>query len=538
MPGPGRRLGAPGGGELPRPVGERAGGLGRGQVQAGICLRRGLPPQRGEDGERLRGLAARGQGAGEAQAVFAVVGEEGEEGALGGGRRRPVLLRLRQAGGDLELLGAAQRSGERHRPLRLGDGRRVVAEGGERLAERHVGEGERSFERDRPRQQRTGAERVVLPQLREPLRVEAGRLRPGGEHGGRRRGGLGRRGDQPEPGAELRRGVVDQREEAARGAGPRHGTHRLSRGGALQDAVEAQHLSLGAGEGQVGPLDDIVGRELRARRGEGVAAEHPGRRREGAGELERLVPGDQAQPLAGGGVGAHHLGERRGEPRRVAAPRQVGEAPARRPRRAAVRRRREGSPAPGDAAAGGRRRPAAPAGPAGSQDDDQDRARAEQRATAWAAARRRSGDRGGLLSRLRLRGAGALDGRQEAVAGPRHRLDPFARRALAVARRQGAADQPDVLREGALLHHRVGPQTAEQLLLGDQVPGPLDQIEQGVESARLQRHGDAVGEQAALAGVERVAAEAVGPGFLCGQACERLRRRKRERTANLGPGQS
>jgi hypothetical protein len=50
------------------------------------------------------------------------------------------------------------------------------------------------------------------------------------------------------------------------------------------------------------------------------------------------------------------------------------------------------------------------------------------------------------------------------------------------------------------------------------VPGPLDQVEQDVEGAGLQRHGDAVGEQAALAGVERVAAEAVGPGFLCGQS--------------------
>jgi hypothetical protein len=66
--------------------------------------------------------------------------------------------------------------------------------------------------------------------------------------------------------------------------------------------------------------------KLQARRGERVAGQDAGHRGESAGEPHGIGTGDQAEPLAGGEIGAHHLYERRREPRRVAPLRQVDEA--------------------------------------------------------------------------------------------------------------------------------------------------------------------------------------------------------------------
>jgi len=75
-------------------------------------------------------------------------------------------------------------------------------------------------------------------------------------------------------------------------------------------------------------------------------------------------------------------------------------------------------------------------------------------------------------------------------------------------------------RDIALLDHEAGPDTLEQLVLADQLAGPLDQDHEHVEGACAKQRRPAVDQQPSAGSLQLEAAEA--QRFMCGRRARRL----------------
>jgi hypothetical protein len=275
---------------------------------------------------RLGVAAVRVEGIGEAEAIFEIVREEGPEGAVDLARFLPVPLRFLGACLDGELLLLAERAGELDGFFGFARRPRVVAEVGPGLGQggvddRRLGVGVRGLGEEvlRPL-------RIEGAQVRQPLRVEAGRS------GVRRPQGLGLLllgGGRRRPAellAQRRTGARDEVQKLGLGPDLRQVRDRFAARHLEHLEVEADPAVAHLPQREVGTDDDQIGAE------HGVEALHLLRaaqsvlgKGEGGPGPGDVLAGDQAHLLAGRELGAEHLGEGVGEPGRLRVAGEIGE---------------------------------------------------------------------------------------------------------------------------------------------------------------------------------------------------------------------